>query len=90
MFAVYRELEGSMQLAAHVRADRPNLPIVLMSGYSDELAGLGEDAPLTRLLRKPFTHQELLTAVDALLTDESLDPVPRPAPPVRGRESRAT
>jgi PAS domain S-box-containing protein len=67
---------SGVQLAAHVRADRPNLPIVLMSGYSDELAGIGHGAPLTRLLRKPFTHQELLTAVDALLTDESLDPVP--------------
>jgi CheY-like chemotaxis protein len=66
---------SGVQLAAHVRADRPNLPIVLMSGYSEELDGVGEDAPLTRRLRKPFTHRELLTAVDALLTDESLDPV---------------
>jgi two-component system, cell cycle sensor histidine kinase and response regulator CckA len=66
---------SGVQLAAHVRADLPDLPIVLMSGYSDELAGVGRDAPLTRLLRKPFTHQELLTAVDALLTDESLDSV---------------
>jgi PAS domain S-box-containing protein len=67
---------SGVQLAAHVRADRPNLPIVLMSGYSEELDGVGEDAPLTRRLRKPFTHEELLTAVDELLTDDSLDPVP--------------
>jgi PAS domain S-box-containing protein len=65
---------SGVQLAAHVRADRPDLPIVLMSGYSEELDGVGEHAPLTRRLRKPFTHEELLTAVDALLT-ESLDPV---------------
>jgi PAS domain S-box-containing protein len=67
---------SGVQLAAHVRADRPDLPIVLMSGYSEELDGVGEDAPLTRRLRKPFTHEELLTAVDALLTDGSLDRVP--------------
>jgi PAS domain S-box-containing protein len=81
---------SGVQLAAHVRADRPDLPIILMSGYSDELAGVGEDAPLTRLLRKPFTHHELLAAVDALLTDESFDPAPRPGSKVGGRESRAT
>jgi PAS domain S-box-containing protein len=82
---------SGVQLAAHVRADRPNLPIVLMSGYSDELAGLGVDAPLTRLLRKPFTHRELLAAVDALLADaDSETPVTRPDPKVPERESRAT
>jgi CheY-like chemotaxis protein len=82
---------SGVQLAAHVRADRPNLPIVLMSGYSDELAGLGVDAPLTRLLRKPFTHRELLAAVDALLADtDSENPVTRPESKLPGSESRAT
>jgi PAS domain S-box-containing protein len=81
---------SGVQLAAHVRADRPDLPIVLMSGYSEELDGVGEHAPLTRLLRKPFTHQELLTAVDALVTESSLDPAARPVPEAHGSESRAT
>jgi CheY-like chemotaxis protein len=84
---------SGVQLAAHVRADRPNLPIVLMSGYSDELAGLAVDAPLTRLLRKPFTHRELLGAVDALLTDgdaPSPDPVTPPEPKIPEPGPRAT
>jgi CheY-like chemotaxis protein len=69
---------SGVQLAAHVRADHPDLPIVLMSGYSDELGGIGDDAHRTALLRKPFTHGELLAAVDALLADRPADPVHRP------------
>ena len=56
------------ELVARVQAHRPELPIILMSGYSaDDLRARGlEQAPVP-LLTKPFTHDELVAAVARLL-----------------------
>jgi PAS domain S-box-containing protein len=49
-------------LALRLREKDPDIPIVFMSGYSDE-ALLGGDFTTTRLLPKPFDAEQLLRAV---------------------------
>jgi CheY-like chemotaxis protein len=56
------------ELVARVQAYRPDLPILLMSGYSaDDLGARGLEQPPVPLLTKPFTHDELVAAVARLL-----------------------
>ena len=62
-----------VQLLQVVRAIRPELPIVLVTGLPDLPERLSAEGALNyRLLRKPFDGQELLTAVSDTL------PNPRP------------
>ncbi len=49
-------------LAVRMRERDPEIPIVFMSGYSDE-ALLGGDFTTTRLLPKPFDAEQLLRAI---------------------------
>jgi len=60
-------------LAARLRERRPGLPVVVISGFADvaELASAldPEDAAL-RLIEKPFTGEQLVAAVRAVLTTE--------------------
>jgi PAS domain S-box-containing protein len=60
------------ELATHLQARRPDIPVLLMSGYAgglmDDHGGL--PAGLT-VLAKPFTEQELLLAVRAGLVAEA-------------------
>jgi PAS domain S-box-containing protein len=57
------------ELADRVHADHPELPVLLMSGYADDViaryGAASEDAPL---LSKPFTRDSLLAAVGQLTT----------------------
>jgi CheY-like chemotaxis protein len=53
------------ELAELVRAQRPELPVLLMSGYSSEL--LGEPHGWD-LLRKPYTRSELERAMAKVLS----------------------
>ena len=49
-----------------IRAIRPAIPVVLMSGYSDaptNLSGVGR----TEFLQKPFTNEELRDALHRVL-----------------------
>ena len=72
---------GGVRLVEEIWRERPQLPVVLMSGYpgapAGPLAGLPLDQPGTnrRFLMKPFTRAELLGAVAALLME------PAPADP---------
>jgi len=43
-------------LARAVRARRADLPIVIMTGYSD-VSGIDAQLPYAELLKKPFRHQ---------------------------------
>jgi CheY-like chemotaxis protein len=58
------------ELAGRLRAHRPSLRVLYMTGYSEELVGRrGElDGPL---LQKPFTREPLLAAVAAALGPSS-------------------
>ena len=59
--------EGGLDLAEWVRATRPNLPVLLTSGYPPlTLGSRGADEPLP-LLRKPYKRQELEQALIATL-----------------------
>ena len=55
------------QLADEVRARHPNIPILFVSGYSDDvLSARHLDAEGVAFLAKPFTTPELFEAVDRL------------------------
>lgn len=70
------------ELAARIQADRPNVPILLVSGYNPEAAGRLLNLPrLQSFLSKPFTLEDLLARVSALLT------VSVPAPSPNGADS---
>jgi two-component system cell cycle sensor histidine kinase/response regulator CckA len=58
------------ELAAHLRAGRPDLPVVFMSGYTADLLSAPELASeCTTFLRKPFTFNELDDALRGLLVE---------------------
>ena len=58
-----------IQLAEVVRAEWPNLPIILMTGYGNSFPG-ADAGVLT--LAKPFRHKDLIQAVsDAIQADPS-------------------
>jgi two-component system cell cycle sensor histidine kinase/response regulator CckA len=60
---VMPEMSGA-ELAQALRADRPELPVVFMSGYTDDVLGNEElSQPGTSFVRKPFANAELVTAV---------------------------
>jgi two-component system cell cycle sensor histidine kinase/response regulator CckA len=71
---VMPEMSGP-ELAEHLRARQPGLPVLYMSGYTDdvlEAQELSEEA--TTFLRKPFGNAELAGAVRELL-DRRGDPL---------------
>jgi hypothetical protein len=54
--------------AAQVRALRPGLPVLFMSGYERQsIAGEGWPDPGTEIISKPFSRAALLTRVTAML-----------------------
>ncbi len=55
---------NGLQLATALRRIRPDLPIVLLTGYIDELdPAVIEEAGVTNLVRKPITFEELAAVV---------------------------
>ncbi len=64
---VMPEMRGP-DLAMLLRKERPDLPVLLLSGYSDSQIGLtAEEGPSTAFLAKPFAPRELVAAVRELL-----------------------
>ncbi len=62
-------------LAAALRDERPDLPVVLASGYvGDRLTGVGDLPPHTTVLSKPFDATALLDAVRVSLDTEGALP----------------
>lgn len=56
------------ELARHLQADRPNLRVILFSGYSEEMAGrLLELGPHQTFLPKPFPPELLLRRIREML-----------------------
>ena len=70
---------GGHDLAAHLRASRPGLRVLFMSGY-DEQAVLAQAPlpPLTAFIEKPFLLEAMVRRVRKLLDEdvEGLDPRP--------------
>ena len=56
---------GGLEVLRHVRRHRPELPVVVVSGYSEATDRLPLDAH-TRFLAKPYAARELLATLDAL------------------------
>ena len=54
------------ELAGQLRAARPDLPVLLVSGHTEEIVA-ATNSTRTGFLAKPFTPDELLLAVDAVL-----------------------
>ena len=62
-----------LELLRAVRAARPELPIILITGYPEMLNRLPPIGPRHyRLFKKPFNGQELLTAVSDALQNPQL------------------
>ena len=64
---VLRSSIDGTELARRFRQLRPDAKVMLMSGYSDVLLD-GQDASGPAILQKPFTAEQLLSAVRAHLT----------------------
>lgn len=59
------------ELAVKLRAKHPALPVLYMSGYTDDVLSAHElEQDGTAFLRKPFANGELIAAVRALLDDQ--------------------
>jgi PAS domain S-box-containing protein len=75
---VMPEMSGP-ELAMKLRVRQPGLPVLYMSGYTDDVLSaheLAQDA--TAFLRKPFGNAELITAVRALLDAQPWAPAALP------------
>ncbi|MBG0565024.1 hybrid sensor histidine kinase/response regulator [Actinoplanes aureus] len=60
------------QLAAELRRDRPDLPVLFMSGYTSGPAPGGQELPADApLIRKPFETQTLLNEVHRLISQRT-------------------
>lgn len=57
---------GGLELATRLRATRPSLRVLFVTGYGDAGEG-GQELPGSRVLRKPFPAQELVDEVSRLL-----------------------
>jgi two-component system, cell cycle sensor histidine kinase and response regulator CckA len=63
------QMSGS-ELAEHLRAARPDIALLFMSGYTDEtVRQQAAIAPGTHFLQKPFTPPDLLRTVRVVLKD---------------------
>jgi CheY-like chemotaxis protein len=64
---VMPEMSGP-ELARRLRAEQPGLPVLYMSGYTDDVLDESELAhPRTGFIRKPFTNRGLIGAVSDTL-----------------------
>jgi len=67
------------ELAQHLRVIKPDLKVLYMSGYNDDV-GVGADEPSSAYLQKPFTLEGLSRSIRALLDQDSAG-APRPLSP---------
>jgi CheY-like chemotaxis protein len=58
---------GGPELAKRLLVERPSLPVLLMSGYSDELFAHGPLDERIGFLQKPFTLDQLVARVNELV-----------------------
>jgi two-component system cell cycle sensor histidine kinase/response regulator CckA len=71
---VMPEMSGP-ELAVQLRTQHPQLPVLYMSGYTDDVLSAHElSQEATAFLRKPFGNAELIAAARALLDDQPWAP----------------
>jgi CheY-like chemotaxis protein len=59
---------GGVELSAHLKTLRPDLKVLLMSGYAGDLiARYGAIEPEMTLMEKPFTRHDLLSRIHTVL-----------------------
>ncbi|WP_312485797.1 response regulator [Massilia timonae] len=58
---------NGLELIERVHARRPGLPVLVTTGYMDELPGRGKPSGTLDVLSKPYQHQDLLDRVGAAL-----------------------
>ncbi len=58
---------NGLELIERVHARRPGLPVLVTTGYMDELPGRGRPSGTLDVLSKPYQHQDLLDRVGAAL-----------------------
>lgn len=58
---------NGLELIERVHATRPGLPVLVTTGYMDELPGRGKPSGTLDVLSKPYQHQDLLDRVGAAL-----------------------
>jgi two-component system response regulator GlrR len=58
--------EDGLSLIAHLRQHSPWVPILVLSGWAPDLAGLAETGCVDRCLAKPVRSRELLRCVAQL------------------------
>jgi two-component system, response regulator RegA len=73
---------NGLQLIIRARSDRPDLPLILVTGYADDAVRSAAELWGALYLEKPVDPDRLLSAIaDALeATGERQPPSPRPAP----------
>ena len=72
---------SGVELARRVREDHPTVPVLLATGYSDEILKQGSEFAV---LSKPFGAAELSKALSSLLAEHDKKLSPRPSAAVRG------
>jgi hypothetical protein len=73
---------GGMELAEKFTAEFPTIPVLFMSGYTDQI--MRHWNALTAYIQKPFSLSDLLTQVRDLLDRSSAKSLPAEAPPATG------
>ncbi len=74
---------GGYDLARDLRQRKPNLPVLYVSGYTDDSSRFRADAgePASLFLQKPFTAEQLARRLQELLEAGAASGRPRPSPP---------
>jgi DNA-binding NtrC family response regulator len=65
------ELSG-LELANHVHAIRPDLPVILVTGHAEGLPTSSVPPGIYAVIRKPFRLSELIQCVQRCLSEASL------------------
>jgi len=61
---IYMKPMNGIELLRRIRADRPRLPVIMITGYaSQRSAQASEELGAFAYLRKPFSNQEVLDLV---------------------------
>jgi DNA-binding NtrC family response regulator len=64
---------SGQQVAAHVWAGRPEMPVLFISGYTDQAHAQQLNGARSRFIEKPFTSEVLLERVAELLSARTTD-----------------